>query len=306
LILLDSAVSTDRAGVCVWAATNYADRIDPALVRPGRLDRMIHFAAPGPDGIASIARHHLDGELRGVDLSGIGQLGLGRSPAEIAAAVKNGRRAARQAGRSLAYDDLVEALAPRGDIDPATLLRISNHEAGHAVTAIALGIDEVVAADVIETAHSFGRTVMRRREGIETRTIIENRVTAQLGGRAAEALLFDGDCSANSGGDGSSDLAIATRSIAALHFSAGLGGNLAYLGDERAAAEMMRLDARLRAAVNAELVRLHDRAIEILRRERAALDAIAQALAERRHLAGDEIRRLFAENSNPREKPESC
>ncbi len=69
---------------------------------------------------------------------------------------------------------------------------------------------------------------------------------------------------------------------------------------------MMRLDARLRAAVNAELVRLHDRAIEILRRERAALDAIAQALAGRRHLAGDEIRRLFAENSNPREKPESC
>jgi cell division protease FtsH len=307
LTLLDSAVSSDRAGVCVWAATNYADRIDPALVRPGRLDRIIHFAAPAADGIAPIARHHLDGELRGVDLSGIGQLGLGRSPAEIAAAVKNGRRAARQAGRSLAYDDLVEALAPRGDIDPATLLRISSHEAGHAVTAIALGADEVVAADVIETAQSFGRTVMRRRAGIETRTTIENRVTAQLGGRAAEALLFDGDCSANSGGDGSSDLAIATRLIAALHFSSGLGGgDLAYLGDEKAAAEMMRLDARLRTAVNAELVRLHDRAIEILRRERAALDAIAQALAERRHLAGDEIRRLFAENSNPREKPESC
>jgi hypothetical protein len=51
---------------------------------------------------------------------------------------------------------------------------------------------------------------------------------------------------------------------------------------------------------------IHDRAIGILRRERAALDAIAQALAGRRHLAGDEIRRLFAENSNPREKPESC
>lgn len=307
LTLLDSAVSSDRAGVFVWAATNYADRIDSALVRPGRLNRIIHFAAPDAGGIASIARHHLDGELCGVDLSGIGQLGLGRSPAEIAAAVKDGRRAARQAGRCLAYDDLVEALAPRGAIDPATLLRISRHEAGHAVTAIALGIDEVVAADVIETAHSFGRTVMRRRVGIETRTTIENRVTAQLGGRAAEALLFDGDCSANSGGDGSSDLAIATRSIAALHFSAGLGGgDLAYLGDEKAAAEMMRLDPRLRAAVNADLARLHGRAVEILRRERAALDAVAQALARRHHLGGDEIRRLFAENSTLREKPESC
>lgn len=304
LTLLDSAVSSAHAGVCVWAATNYADRIDPALVRPGRLDRIIHFAAPGPEGIASIARHHLDGELRGVDLSGIGQLGLGRSPAEIAAAVKEGRRAARQAGRPLAYDDLVEALAPRGDIDPATLRRISGHEAGHVVIAIALGVDEVVAVDVIETAHAFGRTVMRRRDGVETRAIIENRVTAQLGGRAAESVLFDGDCSANSGGDATSDLAVATRSIAALHFSEGLGGGLVYLGDEKAAAEMLRLDARLRAAVEADLVRLHDRAVGILRRERAALDAVARALADRRHLVGDGIRRLFIENSIPRPKPE--
>lgn len=304
LTLLDSAVSSERAGVFVWAATNFADRVDPALLRPGRLDRIIPFVAPGPEGIASIARHHLGGELGGIDLSAIGQLGLGRSPAEIAAAVKQARRAARQAARALAYDDLVEALAPRGDIDPATLWRVCGHEAGHVVVALALAVDEVVAADVVETADAFGRTVMRRRPGLETRVIVENRVTAQLGGRAAETVLFDDDCSANSGGHPTSDLAMSSRAIAALHFSEGLGGGLVYLGDEKAAADMLRLDVRLRAAVDADLVRLHDRAVEILRRERRALEAIAQALADRRHLGGDEIRRLFSENSNPRPEPE--
>jgi cell division protease FtsH len=296
LTLLDSAVSSERAGVCVWAATNYEHRIDPALIRPGRLGRTIRFVAPGPEGLASIARHHLDGELANADLSGIGQIGLGRSPAEIAAAVKEARRAARQSGRALLYDDLVEALAPRSDIDSATLRRVCGHEAGHVVVALALAVDEVVAVDVIGTADSFGRTVTRRRTSVETRAIIENRVTAHLGGRAAEAVLFDGDCSANSGGDETSDLAMASRAVAALHYSEGLGSGLVYLGDEKAAVDMLCVDERLRATVEADLVRLHDRAVDILRLERRALDAVARALADRRHLGGEEIRRLFAEN----------
>jgi cell division protease FtsH len=53
--------------VCVWAATNYAERIDPALVRPGRLDRIIHFAARGAptvlDGRRDLGRASTETEL---------------------------------------------------------------------------------------------------------------------------------------------------------------------------------------------------------------------------------------------------
>ncbi|MBR0749972.1 AAA family ATPase [Bradyrhizobium japonicum] len=296
LLLLDSAVSSRRKGVFVWAATNHPHRIDPALLRPGRLDRVIHFEAPGPDGIASIARHHLAGELAGVDLTEIGQLGLGRTPAEIAAAVKSARSAARAAGRRLEYNDLVEALAPRAHVDDATLRRIAIHEAGHAVIAIALDVDEVVAIDVAGDAGAFGRTVLRRRGGIELRASIENRTVAQLGGRAAEALIYNGDCAANAGGDPTSDLALATEAAAALRVSMGLGdaGGLAYLGDAASALEMLRLDPTLRAAVDGDLARLHARAVDIVRRHRAALEAIAAALAERRHLSGDAVRRIYA------------
>lgn len=296
LLQLDSAVAGRRRAVFVWAASNHPHRVDPALLRPGRLDRVIRFRPPGPEGVVSIARHHLGADLRGADLTVIGQLGVGRSPAEIAAAVSSARRAARGANRALRYDDLVEALAPRANVDDATLRRIAHHESGHVVTAIALGVDEVVAVDVLGNTGAFGRTVMRQRQGIETRATIENRAISQLGGRAAECEIFDGDCAANAGGDALSDLAVATAAVTALRISLGLGGGLAYLGGPDAAADLLRADPELRAAVDGDLARLHGRATEIVRRHRPALDAIAAALLERRHLTGDEARRIFAKH----------
>jgi cell division protease FtsH len=288
LLCLDSAVSGERAGLCVWAATNHIEKIDPALLRPGRLDRVIQFTAPGPDGIASILRHQLGSDLTGIDLVPLGQIGIGRSPAEIASAVKSARSAARQAKRVMEYDDLVDAMAPRANLDAATLRRVAVHEGGHVVVALALDVDEVVAASIAQAADSFGRTVMRRRDGIETRATIEDQVCTNLGGRAAEMVVY-GDCSANAG----SDLATATEAIIGLHASTGLGDGLAYLGDAKAVAETLRVDRILRDTVNADLARLQARAVDILRTHRAALDGIALALAERRHLTGDQVRAIF-------------
>lgn len=266
----------------------HVEKIDPALLRPGRLDRVIRFTAPGPDGIASILRHHLGPDLKGSDLTLLGQIGIGRSPAEIASVVKQARSAPMQAQRVLQYDDLVNALAPRSDIDEATLRRVATHEGGHVVVALALNVDEVVAASISNAADSFGRTVMRRRDGIETRATIEDRVCANLAGRAAELIVY-GDCSTNA----SSDLATATDAMASLHVSMGLGGSLAYLGDAKAAAAMLRVDRILRDAVNSDLARLQARAVDIVRTHRAALNGIAAALAERRHLSGGQVRVIF-------------
>lgn len=294
LLQLDSAVAGRRRAVFVWAASNHPHRVDPALLRPGRLDRVIVFRPPGPEGVASILRHHLGTDLPGVDLTAIGQLGFGRSPAEIAAVVSTARRAARGANRALGYDDLVGALAPKPDVDEATLRRIARHESGHVVTAIALGVDEVVAVDVLGNAGAFGRTIMRQHKGLETRATIENRVIHQLGGRAAEFATYAGDCAANSGGDSSSDLALASAAVTALRISLGLGGGLAYLGGPDQAADLLRADPELRAAVDGDLARLHGRAVEIVCRHRSALEAIAAALVERRHLTGDDARAIFA------------
>ncbi|MGX1007056.1 cell division protease FtsH [Bradyrhizobium japonicum] len=296
LLLLDSATNGNREMRFVWAATNHVDRIDPALLRPGRLDRVIHFRPPGPDGIASILRHHLDGDLAGTDLAVLGTLGLGRTPAELAAVVKAARRAARAERRALARDDLVEALAPKANVDAATLRRIAVHEAGHAVVCMAIGIDELVVVEAIGCVGAWGRTLMRRREGIETRAVVEGRATVNLGGRAAEAVVYGGDCSANSGGDVSSDLAMATRAVCGLRASMGLGDGLAYMADPANATALLRMDRVLRAAVEADLARLHAGAVDIVAGHRAALDAIAEALVARRHLSGEEVREIFDAN----------
>ncbi|MBW7973547.1 AAA family ATPase [Bradyrhizobium sp. BR 10289] len=290
LTLLDSAVSGDRPGVFVWAATNHPHRVDPALARPGRLDRTIHFAEPDAAGIASILRHQLEGQLSQVDLAPLAQIAIGRSPAELAGAVSRAKSVARQARRPLGYDDLVEAMAPRASWDADTLRRIAVHEAGHAIVCLTLGIDEVALVDLVGSAGALGRTVTRRRAGVETRPTIEQRVCAELGGRAAEVVIYAGDCSANA----ASDLAAATTAIAGLHASTGLGAGLAYLGDEHAAAALLRVDRNLRDAVNADLARLQARAVDIVRARRGSLEALAEALIDRRHLTGDEVRAIVA------------
>jgi ATP-dependent Zn protease len=122
--------------------------------------------------------------------------------------------------------------------------------------------------------------------------MIEDCATAKLGGRAAE-IVRHGDRSANAGGDPTSDLAIATGVVAGLHVSAGLVDDLAYLSDEAPAAAMLRVDRTLRANVNADLARLQARAIDIVRSHRAALEVVAAALADRRHLSGDQVREIF-------------
>lgn len=301
LLLLDSATNGNREMRFVWAATNHVDRLDPALIRPGRLDRVIHFRPPGPEGIASILRHHLDGDLAGTDLALLGTLGLGRTPAQLAAVVKAARRAARAERRALTRDDLVEALAPKPDVDAATLRRIAVHESGHAVVCLAVGIDELVLVEAIGCVGAWGRTLMRRREGIETRAVVEGRATVNLGGRAAEAVVYGGDCSANSGGDVSSDLAMAMRAVCGLRASMGLGDSLAYLADPANATALLRMDPILRKAVEADLTRLHASAIDLVGRHRSALDAITEALIARRHLSGEEARAIFDANS-PRDR----
>jgi hypothetical protein len=78
-----------------------------------------------------------------------------------------------------------------------------------------------------------------------------------------------------------------------IHASTGLGGGLAYLGDAKAVAAMLRVDRILRDTVNADLARLQARAVDIVRTHRAALDGITAALVERRHVPGDRLQAIF-------------
>lgn len=292
LLLLDSAVAGKREGVFVVAATNLVDRIDPALRRPGRFERLIEMKRPDAAGIVSIVRNQLGADLANVDISPIGNLAADATSAQLMQFVRTARRSARHTKRDMTLADLVDAIVPPLEVPAQTLRRVAVHEAGHMVVAMALGSDEIVMAAIGGREGAHGHTLFRRVSELETVNVIEARVAMAMGGRAAEMAII-GECCSGSGGDETSDLHHATSLLASLHFSEGMAASLVYLAASQDVVALLRLDPSLREIVERHLRRLQDRAIEIVNAHRPAVLAIADALADRRHLTGAEARRIF-------------
>ncbi|WP_298257285.1 AAA family ATPase [Bradyrhizobium sp.] len=289
---LDNAVAGKREGVIVIGATNHVANLDPALVRPGRLERTIEIEPPDAKGTLNILRHHVAGDIGDDELAEIAGLIQGSTGAVIMKAVRDARRLARQNRRALSVQDLREVVLPKTELGPDQQWLTSVHEAGHAIGALASGGIEVKNCVLGDGEGSFGRTSLEsKRTTIPTKSDIENRVVVTLCGRAAEETVI-GSASAGAGGDRSSDFAIATGLVCGLH-AAGLMGDFAYLGGIDDYLAILRHDQALRRRVDKHLAELHERAIELMRHHRDAVETVARRLVERRHLSGDEIRVIY-------------
>ena len=299
LLLLDAAVADQRQGVVVIGATNRIHAVDPAILRPGRLERAIEIGPLGPDGILNVLKFHVAGDLPERELGPVAETLEGYTPAEIMELVRSARRAARHAGRDLAAGDLTAAALPATDLAPDALFRVAVHEAGHAVVAHATGVGRVAHVRIGGRAGPGAHTRVEFDESdLLTREAVEARVVALLAGRGAECL-FTGVASAGAGGTDQSDLGLATRMLAAMQVSQGLGeASLVYLSASDEALEAVRRDPVLRKAIDGQLRDLQARAVDILRQNRATVLAIADALVERRFLGGAEIAAIAARFSS--------
>jgi cell division protease FtsH len=287
LLLLDSAI--DRTGIVAIGATNLIGRVDKALLRPGRLEKIIEIPPPDAAGAVNILRFHLDADLRGDDLTGIGALFDGSTGAEIMHAVRLARRAARNAGRRLAVDDLRRAALPPEEISPAHLFRMAVHEAAHAVAALALKSGTVRHVVLRKIGATGGRTVINFGDDrLWTRSALEDRVVVGLAARAAERI-FTGAVSTASGGASNSDIGTATQMIASIHASYGMGEDLVYLAGGDDLLFRVALDHDLRARVAGHLRELADLAEKLVEANRDAVLAVARRLAEKRFLDGAEV-----------------
>jgi cell division protease FtsH len=303
LLSLDNAVAGKRAGIVVIAATNNIKRVDAAVLRPGRLERAIEIKRPDYAGTVNVLRYHLNGELPDADLPDVAHLMDGSTGAEIMMAVRGARRIARYAGRALARDDLLQAIAPVEDFAPAALKRACIHEAAHAVASLVVHSGVLKRCTVGSAAASFGQTVIQMdQDDLLTRDSVERRAVVLLSGRAAERLLI-GNAGLGAGGDDESDLAQVTQFLATLHASAGLGDTLTYLVSHRDALGAVRADRELRSKVEQHLRTLQARADEIVHGHRDAIVAVADQLRTRRQLSGDEIRQIV-EATPPNDQPE--
>ena len=303
---LDGAAG--REGVIVVGACNFPDRVDPALLRSGRLEKHVHFPLPDADGRMEIFEGylpHLAGDER---LRKASEKMAGKSGADIAQIVRGARRLARKGRRDVTVAD-IEFLLPSAQIlSDDELFRVAVHESGHAIVADVLEIGIVHSVEVYdyETSHptqaqSHGlTTVEHRNRMVAPRASMLADISMLLAGMAAEELLL-GDRSNSAGGGANSDLDRATRLAMELVTVYGLGSSLAASFDaiDRIGMHEMWRDQPLRDDVNRVLQSEFRRVKDVLNSRKRALLTMAMALKERKTLSGPELDPFLQPKTDP-------
>lgn len=296
--LLDGAME-GRDGVVVIGATNRIEDINPAILRPGRLERAIFVGAPDKAGAERIMRHHLGDDLVHVDIGHLARLNVakGATGAVLMEQVRAARRRARRAGRPMSLDDIAVQIFDKDDRTAEAVYRVGVHEAGHAVASMELGLGRPEYITVLPMGVSGGLTMFEKSEyHLGLREDFERLVTMMLSGRAAEHVVL-GRPSQGAGGHPQSDLGRSTHLIATMLATTGLGDTLSYVAEEDLG-QLMRLDREFRAKVEKIINQLYDRALGLMNQHRDCLVAIADSLVDRKFLGIAEIQSIRAQNES--------
>ena len=292
------------ANILVVAATNRAADLDPALLRPGRFDRIIHFGLPARTDRVAIAEYYLGKKSHDLEVSAefVADLTPGYTPVRIERLLDEALiMAVRTGRREMTSRDIVQAklatevgLAQEVGYHPAERRRIAIHEAGHALTAGLAGRD-IKIASILRRSDALGLVAHGDAEERHLHTPSEARelIVIALAGRAAEAQEF-GEASSGIAGD----LAAATTLASQMVGSFGAGGSLISLdaavtpvGGNLVAKVLA--DERSRTQVEEILRTGADRAACLVLENRDALMRIADALIEQDELTGAEVMALL-------------
>ncbi|MEL7482156.1 MAG: AAA family ATPase [Pseudomonadota bacterium] len=283
-----------REGVVVVGLTNQPHLIDPAFLRPGRLEKTISIPLPDCMAREQILRWHLREDLAGERLQKLAARLEAYSGADIEKLVRDARRTARKEDRSLKISDLAECLPKRIPLHPDDLRRLAVHEAGHALLHLLVGEGDIVKLSIQSEISPERRLfalgaleTRQKRPRFLTRQKHENHLVIDLAGLAAEQIVF-GEFGDGGGGVHGSDLHQATLRALDLETSLGLGNSLVYLGAKGSARLRAQLanDKDLRRQVDRCLQSAFDQARELLSENRDALDALTDALLTHQTLSG--------------------
>jgi cell division protease FtsH len=301
--------------IIVIAATNRPDVLDPALLRPGRFDREIVIDLPDVVGREAILKVHTKGVKLApeVELASIARGTPGFSGAELAALVNEG--AILAAMREHAYvrqDDLEEARdkvrfgrAKKSRVMDLSDKRITAyHEAGHALVNMLLEHTEPLhKVTIIPRGMALGVTMMlpeKDRLHMSRKQILDD-LAVSYGGRIAEHEFCDDITSG-----ATSDIQHATRMARAMvtrwGMSEDLGpinlaarsgsdflGNEYSMGNEHSQETARRVDAEIERILN----EAHQRAEDIIKSNRDAMERITAGLLEFETLSGKEVQALY-------------
>lgn len=193
-----------NTGVIVLAATNRADILDKALLRPGRFDRHIYLELPNKKERVEIFEVHMRPlkKSKDIDIETLATLCPGFSGADIAnicneAALIAARKKEKEVHQSdfmAARDRIVGGLERKNKItSPKEKEIIAYHEAGHAVASWYLkNVDSLVKVSIIPRGKSLGSAwYLPEERQLVTKSQFLDQICASLGGRAAEEIIFN-------------------------------------------------------------------------------------------------------------------
>ena len=314
-------------GVVVLAATNRADVLDPALLRPGRFDRQIYVGLPDIKGREEILKVHAKGKplAEDVDLRKLAQGTAGFTGADLENLINEGALLAARKDRSfITMGDLKEAeikviagpekksrIIPRHERELTAY-----HEAGHAVVMHALpGQDPVSQITIVPRGQAGGMTISLPEEDRSylSKQYMEDEIVALLGGRVAEQLCL-GDISTGASNDIQRATTIARKMVASYGMSDKLGTvsfesghDEVFLG--RTMGQGRGYSEAVAAQIDEEVRRLVDEAYRrcegLLTERRAQLENVAKYLLEHETMERDDFLSVVEGESAAPETPET-
>lgn len=306
------------SSIIVMAATNRADILDPALMRPGRFDRQIYVNVPDVKGREEIFKVHSRNKPLASDINfkSLARLTPGFTGADIENILNESAILAARADRKIiTMKDISEAVnkVMAGPAKKSRLITESDkritayHESGHAIVAkLMKHCDDVHEVSIIPRGMAAGYTITlpENDDNHMTKGKLLDDIAMMLGGRAAEEIVIQ-DISTGASNDIQRATQLARKMVTEWGMSDSIGNM--YLGSSeevflgRDYQTHLNYSEEVAAKIDEEVKTIIDTqyqvALNILKSNRPIMDAMVKALYEKETIYEDEINALFGEES---------
>ena len=305
-----------RKAVIIMGATNRAEVLDPALLRPGRFDRQVLVDKPDINGREAVLRIHTRNVkvAPDVDLRVIAARTAGFAGADLANLVNEAALLAARKDKTAvdirdfneAIDRLIAGLEKKRVMNARERQIVAYHESGHGIVATVLpGLDPVHKISIVQRGFgALGYTMQLPLEDryLMTRTDLRHQLAVLLGGRTAEEIAL-GEISTGAQNDLQRASDIARAMVTEWGMSEAMGA-INYAGEKRsrfleiglpqergmyAESTAQQIDGEVRRI----MTEAHETARRILSDHRTSLEAVTQRLLEKEVMEGDELRKVL-------------
>ena len=304
-----------NSGVVVLAATNRADILDPALLRPGRFDRQVYVGRPDCKGREEILEVHTRNKplAEDVDLKVLAQATSGFTGADLENLVNEGALLSARKNQAFITMDVLQDAVIKVIAGPEKKSRVvplherkltAYHEAGHAVMHHCLAsVDPVHQVTIVPRGQAGGMTISLPGEdrGYYSKRYMEEEIAALLGGRVAESLFLS-DVSTGASNDIQRASGLARKMVMNYGMSARLGAVSFDSGSDeifigRSMAQAKSYSEEVAAQIDEEVKGIIDsgyrRCQEVLEAHRPQVEAVAAWLLEHETMSAEDFENVM-------------